>query len=170
MVSYSELFKNYEESLNHFHCLFESLNLQLASQAKKTWGFFGRYAKDIAALGEEYNARRKVFLEKEARKEGGDKAKEEKSPGEERERAQLDPVNRSIISNLGIANSVKETVWIERFSKWQGYVNKQFTGSFERLLEQDVDTLRAILRENIANRQEVQRKEEALIRTLQATL
>ena len=45
-------------------------------------------------------------------------------------------------------------------------MNLQFTASFERLLQLDIDTLRNILRENMANRTEMQRKEEALVKSL----
>jgi hypothetical protein len=50
MIGYNEIFKNYEENLNNFQFLFESVNLQVATQSKKTWAFFNRYAKDITNI------------------------------------------------------------------------------------------------------------------------
>ena len=39
--------------------------------------------------------------------------------------------NLSVIIELGIDNAnERELAWIERYSKWQAYANKQFTKSF----------------------------------------
>jgi len=52
----------------------------------------------------------------------------------------------SIISELGIdETSEREFAWIERFSKWQGYINRKFIKSFEDLVESDRQTLKEIL-------------------------
>lgn len=75
LIAYGELFKNCEENIGNLHFLFESLNLQVAAQAKKTWGHFTHYAKDIIEVCQEYHARRKVFLEKEAQRMEGNKEK-----------------------------------------------------------------------------------------------
>jgi hypothetical protein len=37
----------------------------------------------------------------------------------------------SVIIELGFdTNDEREVAWIERYSKWQAYINKQFTLSF----------------------------------------
>lgn len=47
MIGYSEVFKNYEENVGNFQFLFDSVNLQVASQSKKMWTYFNKYAKEI---------------------------------------------------------------------------------------------------------------------------
>jgi hypothetical protein len=68
MINYNQIFKNYEENLGNFQFLFDSVNLQVATQSRKTWAFFTKYAKEINGISQEYSARRKVFLEKEAQR------------------------------------------------------------------------------------------------------
>jgi hypothetical protein len=67
IIGYSEVYKNYEENLGNFQFLFESVNLQVASQSKKIWTFFNKYSKEIAEMDCDYCIRRKVFLDKEAK-------------------------------------------------------------------------------------------------------
>lgn len=52
----------------------------------------------------------------------------------------------SFISELGIDDaSERELAWIERYSKWQAYVNRKFVKSFEDLVASDREKLKEIM-------------------------
>lgn len=108
----------------------------MARHAQINWKSFLNYRTEVGEFGNEYRARRRAFLEKELSPEKAEKYKSvvgEGRTGEEKGNPKM-----SVIVELGIDTSDgREMAWIERYSKWQAYINKQFTLSFERLVDND---------------------------------
>jgi hypothetical protein len=115
------------------------MSIQITQNAQRNWKSFASYKTELASFCNDYQARRKVFLDREQsnEKEGDKNIGSKETPGKKMEEKGANP-NLSIIIELGIDNtSERELAWIERYSKWQAYVNKQFTNSFEQLIEND---------------------------------
>lgn len=136
--SYQSIFTVFRENFKSYQVVFDDINSQAAFDSHKNWKEFLNYKTQINEISHEYQLRRKVFLEKEIIKR-----QENSEPPRE---SQLPQVNQSIISEYGLENNQeKEAVWIERFAKWQGYLNCEFVSSFERLLNRNVESLNAVL-------------------------
>lgn len=66
---YDDVYKVYNKNLHEYQELFESVNLKLTNQAQNNWKAFISYKSEVNEFSQEYQLRRKVFLEKELSQE-----------------------------------------------------------------------------------------------------